>query len=124
MSIEAELAARAREIAQTMRERRSALAGKKAELEAEIAAIDAEIASRDDIDERLAAFVVKIGDDYQCPYCGMYDRAQRALTPMGTGADEPEPAADAGVFRCHFCDGRYRGGGEDEPVADRRVPSG
>ena len=107
MSIEAELVKRAREIAEAMHERRSSLVEKKAELEAQLRSLDAELASPVDTDRRLAAFQPKIGDDLQCPYCWIYDGAQRPLSAMGRGAEDAHIAAEVDLFRCHSCNNPF-----------------
>ena len=107
MSIEAEVAKRARELADVMHARRQSHAEKRADLLAQLIAVDIELARADDADQRLAAFRPKVGNDPLCPYCWMYDNVERPLKAVGRPPDDVETETGVEFFRCEACDNRY-----------------
>ena len=81
MPINEEVVARPEELADVMHARRQALIDRRSELASELRALDAELAQPDDADERLGAFRLRRNGENLCPYCWMYDRAERTLCP-------------------------------------------
>ena len=108
MPIEAEVQKRARELADVIHSRRQSQIDKRAELVSQLIATDQELARADDAEQRLAAFLTKARSDVLCPYCWMYDKAERALVEAES---PPDGEIDPGValYRCEVCNNRYTG---------------
>ena len=115
MPINEEVVARAEELADVMHARRRALIDRRNELARELKALDTELARPDDADERLGTFRPKRNGACLCPYCWMYDRAERPLCLVERGLSDAKVDLDLIFFRCSSCGNAFTESCEKDP---------
>ena len=117
MAIQEEVVARARELVEVMHQRRRGLVDKRAALSAELEALETELARADDADERLRAFWPQRDGENLCPYCWMYDRAERPLFLVERDLSDVKVDPGLMFFRCLACGTTLTESSGDVPLA-------
>ena len=97
-----------------MHARRRALIDRRNKLASELKSLDSELARPDDADERLGNFRPRRNGASPCPYCWMYDRAERPLCLVERDLADAKIDRDLTYFRCSSCGNTFTESGEND----------